>query len=568
MIRMVFHCSGRIYPQGSGEEIHTECGVFHSTIALWKTRGSQSQPDGVAPPAPRCVTVIHGPTKLVAFGVARAARPAGAAWGTTRRHMVAAAEQAWDDIQPELRAAVGTTFHDVWISVLGRFAPSEHQLYLIAPNVLYRDWVRDNYADEIDRLMRAHDPLVKVRVVLAEQVPAWAADMAARQAATEAAAPRGAAPQDDLPTGAGSADEDDPPSDATGATAPVMVTGHAGHFGLAHDKTFDNFVVGDCNQFAHAAASAVADDPGERQYNPLFIYGGTGLGKTHLMHAVGNRIVGRHPNSRVMYVTAEQFTNEMIDALRHKQMPEFRARYRQDANLLLVDDVQFLTGKDRTQEELFHTFEWLRERGRQIVFTADVLPREIKGFEPRLRTRCESGMIADMQPPDLETLAAIIESKSAERSLRVPKDLSQYLATRVRGSIRELEGVLNNLAQLCRLHGRPPSLDFARQHLARMLPDGPPEIDARSIIEAVASTYSVEIKDLMGSSRVKGLVTPRHVAMWLIRKHTQLSSPEIGRMFGKDHSTVLHACGKIDGQIDNDGGLRSVVQVIERNLLR
>ena len=487
--------------------------------------------------------------------------------------MIAPAEQAWDELQPELRAAVGATYHDVWISVLLRFSPADHQLYLVAPNALYRDWVRDNYAEDIDRLLRARDPRLQTRVLLTEQLPAWAAEALSRQQTAAAPPPP---PADDPPPRPMIEDDLDAagpvvlpaPAPAAPAAPSAAAAAPADHFGLARDKTFENFVVGDCNQFAHAAASAVADDPGERQYNPLFIYGGTGLGKTHLMHAVGNRIVGRHPASRVIYVTAEQFTNEMIDALRYKQMPEFRARYRQDANLLLMDDVQFLSGKDRTQEELFHTFEWLRERGRQIVFTADVLPREIKGFEPRLRTRCESGMVADMQPPDLETLAAIIESKSAERSLRMPKDLSQYLATRVRGSIRELEGVLNNLAQLCRMHGRPPSLEFARQHLARMLPEGPPELDARSIIDAVASAYAVDLKDLLGSSRVKGLVTPRHVSMWLIRRHTQLSSPEIGRLFGKDHSTVLHACGKVDGQLEGDSGLRSIVQMIERNLIR
>ena len=486
------------------------------------------------------------------------------------------ASRVWDDIQAELRAEVGSTFYDVWISVLMAVSVGEAKLLLVAPNQLYADWVRENYLSRIERLLRLRAPQLagqlSARVLTKEHLKATELELLDQNAATGPL--ETPIPEEEL--GLGAPSPADRPALRAGpgliATAadPSAQSGAAGdraHQGLSREKTFDSFIVGDCNQFAHAAASAVADDPGDRQYNPLFIYGSTGLGKTHLMHAVGNRIVQHQPGTRVIYVTAEEFTNEMIDALRYKQMHEFRSRFRNEANLLLMDDVQFLTGKDRTQEELFHTFEWLRERGRQIVFTADVLPREIKGFEPRLRTRCESGMVADMQPPDLETLVAIIESKSAERNLRMPKDLSQYLATRVRGSIRELEGVLNNLSQLCRLHGRSPTLEFARQHLARMLPDGPPEVDAKAIIEAVAQAYSVEVSALMGSSRVKGLVTPRHVSMWLIRRHTQLSSTEVGRLYDKDHSTVLHACGKVEKQLEQDAGLRSIVQMIERNLL-
>lgn len=489
--------------------------------------------------------------------------------------MATHASRVWDEIQAELRGEVGSTFYDVWISVLQAVSVGEAKLLLVAPNQLYADWVRENYLAKIERLLRARAPQLAgqltARVLTKEHLKAAELELLEQVEAPGSAEPGGL---DEEPA-APSAPAEPRFTPSAGPVAPQseaallsLAPGERAHQGLSREKTFDSFIVGDCNQFAHAAASAVADDPGDRQYNPLFIYGSTGLGKTHLMHAVGNRIVQRQPGTRVIYVTAEEFTNEMIDALRYKQMHEFRSRFRNEANLLLMDDVQFLTGKDRTQEELFHTFEWLRERGRQIVFTADVLPREIKGFEPRLRTRCESGMVADMQPPDLETLVAIIESKSAERGLRMPKDLSQYLATRVRGSIRELEGVLNNLSQLCRLHGRAPTLDFARQHLARMLPDGPPEVDAKAIIEAVAQAYSVEVSALMGSSRVKGLVTPRHVSMWLIRRHTQLSSTEVGRLYEKDHSTVLHACGKVEKQLEADAGLRSIVQMIERNLLR
>jgi chromosomal replication initiator protein len=298
----------------------------------------------------------------------------------------------------------------------------------------------------------------------------------------------------------------------------------------------------------------------------LFVYGGTGLGKTHLLHAIGNAVRAQEPSARILYVTAEQFTNELIDALRFRRMPAFREKYRRWPAVLLMDDVQFLSGKDRTQEELFHTFEWLKERGRQIVFTADVLPREIRGFEPRLRTRCESGMLADMQAPDLETMAAILHQKAADLGAEVPPDLAHYIVSRVHNSVREIEGVMNRLAALCRMHRRPPTLDFAREHLSGFLADAPRQLDAREIIDTVASFYGVKLGDLMGKRRLKQLVTPRHVSMFLVREHTELSFPEIGRVFDRDHATVQHACKKLRAGVKSDADLRSQVEAILRTL--
>ena len=267
---------------------------------------------------------------------------------------------------------------------------------------------------------------------------------------------------------------------------------------------------------------AAADSPGESQYNPLFIYGDTGLGKTHLVHAIGNRIRERNPEARVLYVTAEQFTNELIDSLRYRRM-EFRDQYRKQPTVLLMDDVQFLSGKDRTQEELFHTFEWLNERGRQIVFTSDVLPRDIKGFEPRLRTRCESGMLADTQAPDMETLTAILRQKAEIQGLMIPNEVSQWITARVRGNVRELEGAVNRLSAVTRLRPGPLTMDLARQHLSSMLDDQAVSINADDIMATVANFYNVKVSDLKGSRRLKQLVRPRHVAMFLIRKYTQHS---------------------------------------------
>jgi chromosomal replication initiator protein len=349
--------------------------------------------------------------------------------------------------------------------------------------------------------------------------------------------------------------------DTTSAIVPIP--------GVAPDKTFENFVVGTSNEFAHAAALATADAPGESQYNPLFIYGDTGLGKTHLLHAIGNRIRSQDPDARVLYVTAEQFTNELIDALRYRRMPEFRDRYRKQPTLLLMDDVQFLSGKDRTQEELFHTFEWLNERSRQIVFTADVLPRDIRMFEPRLRTRCESGMLADTQAPDMETLLAIFRQKAEELQLDVPDGVAQWIAARVHGNIRELEGVLNRLSAIMRLRPGPLTIEFARQHLSSVLNELPSTLSAEDIIQTVANFYNVRISDLKGQRRLKQLVRPRHVAMYLVRKNTEHSFPEIGRIFGgRDHATVQHAVKKIRGLIARDVDMKSAVFTLQRSLGR
>jgi len=437
----------------------------------------------------------------------------------------------WNEIQSSLRDSLGTQNYEIWIRPIQLASATEAEVHLQVPNRYYRDWVQANYAAKLrEALGAAAGHPVDVQFQVAGR-----------------AAP--AAPSPELPQ----AVSNDP-------TGPRIVPG------LAPDKTFDNFVVGACNQFAHAAALAVAEAPGESQYNPLFIYGSTGLGKTHLMQAVGNRIRTRFPERNLLYVTAEQFTNELIDALRYRRMPDFRDKYRKYPGVLLMDDVQFLTGKDRTQEELFHTFEWLKERGRQIVFSADVLPREIKMFEPRLRTRCESGMLADTQPPDLETLVAIMRQKAEDLQIVLPEELAQYIAARVRGSVRELEGVLHRLKALSRLFKQTPSIDFARQHLGSVLVDETRAPSAEEIIQTVADFYNIKVSDLKGSRRLKRIVRPRHVAMWLVRDQTELSFPEMGRVFGRDHATVQHACKKIRTELQRDADLRSAVETIERNL--
>jgi chromosomal replication initiator protein len=440
-------------------------------------------------------------------------------------------DQIWSQIQSALREKLGAQNFEIWIRPIQMASMSNDSVSLEVPNRYYRDWVAANYGPALsEELEQAIGHPVRLQFHVARVTESQ------KEAAPE-------------------------PTKKIQKAEPIP--------GVSPDKTFENFVVGKSNEFAHAAALAAADSPGEKLYNPLFIYGDTGLGKTHLVHAIGNRIRNQNPEARILYVTAEQFTNDLIDALRYRRMPEFRDQYRKQASVLLIDDVQFLSGKDRTQEELFHTFEWLNERGTQIVFTADVLPREIKGFEPRLRTRCESGMLADTQAPDMETLTAILRQKSEHQGMVIPDDVAQWITARVHGNVRELEGAINRLNAVMRLRPGPLSLDVARQHLSSMLDDMHHTVNADDIMATVANFYNVKVSDIKGSRRLKQLVRPRHVAMFLVRKFTNHSFPEIGRIFGnRDHATVQHAVKKIKSQSKQDVDIRSAVQTLERNIHR
>ncbi|MFT5679525.1 MAG: chromosomal replication initiator protein [Myxococcota bacterium] len=453
-------------------------------------------------------------------------------------------EQIWNQVKGSLKETLGPQNYAIWIRSIQFVSHTADQISLQVPNRYYRDWVQSNYGTTLQNALREELGFpITIRFQIGNEPPE----------------PQEEAPTPQSPQQILLAEPDEP---VITKRAPVAS-------GVSDDKIFSNFVVGACNQFAHAASLAVAESPGDRQYNPLFIYGSTGLGKTHLLHAIGNHIKSVEPNSHILYVTAERFTNDLIDALRYRRMSEFRERYRKRPTMLLMDDVQFLTGKDRTQEELFHTFEWLKERGRQIVFTSDVLPREIKMFEPRLRTRCESGMLADTQPPDMETMLAILQQKAEGMEMELSSELAQYIASRVRGNIRELEGVLNRLKALCRLHKSQPTIDFARMYLGNVLADEPHLLSADEIIQTVANFFNVKVVDIKGKRRLKQFVRPRHVAMWMIRKHTDLSFPDIGRVFNdRDHATVQHACKRIRGLLERDADTQNTIRLLERNLGR
>jgi chromosomal replication initiator protein len=314
---------------------------------------------------------------------------------------------------------------------------------------------------------------------------------------------------------------------------------------LSPKYTFDTFVIGSSNRFAHAAAVAVAEQPA-KAYNPLFIYGGSGLGKTHLLHAIGHYTRSLYNGAKVRYVSSEEFTNEFINSIRDDKAAVFQRKYR-DIDVLLVDDIQFLSGKVQTQEEFFHTFNTLHNANKQIVVTSDLPPKQLQDFEDRMRSRFEWGLITDVQPPDLETRIAILRKKTAQEKLNVPAEVLEFIASRVSSNIRELEGALVRITAFANLNRQPVGLEVAEVVLKDVIPESiGPEITANLIMVQTAQYFGVTMDDLTGGSRSRVLVTARQIAMYLCRELTDLSLPKIGQAFGgRDHTTVMHADRKI-----------------------
>ncbi|MBX3349206.1 MAG: chromosomal replication initiator protein DnaA, partial [Nitrospira sp.] len=330
--------------------------------------------------------------------------------------------------------------------------------------------------------------------------------------------------------------------------------------------TFRNFVVGAGNQFAHAACMAVAEQPGQT-YNPLFIYGGVGLGKTHLLNAIGNHVAEQR-DLRIAYLTTEQFTNEVINSIRYDKMMDLRKRYRH-IDMLMIDDIQFLVGKERTQEEFFHTFNALYEGHKQIVLSSDRFPKDMPDIEERLRSRFEWGLIADLQPPDVETRIAILRKKSEDEGVKLPEDVIQFLSTTMKSNIRELEGSLVRLGAYASLTGQVISLDLAKTVLRDLIGDKKKVVAMDDIQEAVCAQFHVKIAELKSRRRSKTLVHPRQIAMYLCRELTDASYPEIGRQFGgKDHTTIIHACRQVTKAKETDTGLQTTIESLKEQILR
>jgi chromosomal replication initiator protein len=395
----------------------------------------------------------------------------------------------WSGVKNILRSRISADDFEVWFAPLGARSAAD-RLTLVAPSRVYADYIRDHYLPVLqDCAAQAAGHAVTVTLDIAGDSP---------QAA--------------------------PPSHRGAPLNPRY--------------TFAAFVPGPSNQFARAAAQSVAENPG-RAYNPLFLYGGSGLGKTHLLHAIGNEILVRNPRSRVRYVPTENFVNELINSIRLQRMAAFREAYR-SIHMLLLDDVHILAGKERTQEEFFHTFNALHEAGHQIVLTSDTSPAAIQGLEERLRTRFVWGLVADIQPPDLETKCAIIREKSHTEGVDLPDDVVLFIARRVRENVRELEGYLNRVIVYCTLTGQPANLETVRNALTPLLPEERHATPA-DIIRFVAHHYGVKVADLKGRDNRRSVAFPRQVAIYLIREILGLSYPEIGKLFAKHHSTVMYS---------------------------
>ncbi len=353
-----------------------------------------------------------------------------------------------------------------------------------------------------------------------------------------------------------------PPEKAQRKTTSTLT--HTYRQGLNVRYTFENFIVGSGNELAYAACQAIAQNPGTK-YNPLFIYGGVGIGKTHLIQAVGNTILAKNPNAHVVYVSTEQFVQEFLDAIRYKKNTDFAGYYR-GADVLIVDDMQFIAGKEKTQEEFFHTFNALHQANKQIIISSDKPPKDIPTLEERLRSRFAWGMSIDMQTPDFETRCAIVQTKAANHNIALPNPVVEFLANYVQTNIRELEGALNQLLAFCEMRGLQPDLQIASSLLGAAKAR-PKHISAKQIIERTAKHFQVPLEDILGPKRDKDIVVPRQIAMYMLRSELHLSFPKIARELGrKDHTTAIHSVEKIEKESSFDSEIRAAIAAIKDRL--
>jgi chromosomal replication initiator protein len=451
-------------------------------------------------------------------------------------------DQIWSQVQEELRFQLAKRTYDMWLKNTSVVSADGGTFRIGVPSKLAKDWLEDRFSGLIQETLQAvTGSEVDIDFVIA---------------------PSGHRPAHTLFDGDDDHRPDNGHDNGVEAVAEVDVVAPSE---LNARFRFSSFVVGHNSQFAHAAAKAVAEAPGD-SYNPLFLYGGVGLGKTHLMHAIGHEVHDRFPRKRVVYLTSEQFTNEVISSIATARMGEFRHKYR-TVDVLLIDDVQFLAGKDRTKEEFFHTFNALHEINKQIVISSDRPPKEIPTLEDRLRSRFEWGLIADIQPPDFETRLAILHSKLSVSSL-VPEEVLSFIAHKVQRNIRELEGALTRVQAFAAVHQRQVDEDEAARLLSDIIPAGTRKpINVERIQALVADYYNVTLEDMKGKRRDKHIVFPRQVAMFLVREETPSSLPAIGKAFGgRDHTTALHSIEKIANELKEDERLRYEVQSIREKL--
>jgi chromosomal replication initiator protein len=456
----------------------------------------------------------------------------------------------WQRASDRMRGELGQVGFETWIGPLNFVGHQGSTVTVEAPNRFFRDWINERYLGLMrTALSEEAGGEIEVRLTLGEN-------------AAVAPAPQQQRSSNGHTNGNGNG------ASKASATSRATASAPRGdrHPTLNPRYSFAEFVVGSANQFAHAAAQAVANQPGEK-YNPLFIYGGVGLGKTHLVTAIGHHIwaSGDRPR-KVLFMPAEIFMNELINSLRRDKMGEFREKFRR-VDTLILDDVQFLAGRERTQEEFFHTFNALHAERHQIILTSDKVPREIPGLEERLRNRFEMGLIADIAPPDLETRVAIVQKKAVLDNLRLAPEVAMFIAQSVSSNVRELEGCLTRLAARASLKKDAAiTVDFARESLQDLIrsPDAKPDVE--SIQKTVADFFHIRLTDLKSKKRTQHIAFCRQVAMYLCRKLTDCSFPTIGDHFGRDHSTVIHAHNLILRRVTSDAAFRISIEKIEREL--
>jgi chromosomal replication initiator protein len=442
----------------------------------------------------------------------------------------------WESALSTLEGRIKPHNFEMWLRPIQCTGVDGQRITLTAPSKWIKEWFQDNYQSIVLDAIRAqtnadYEIIFEVR----EPEPSAEAGLTANPPAPKPVTP---------------------PADKAESPATDLLAKY----------TFDAFVVGPSNQLAHAASRAVAEIPAGK-YNPLFIYGGVGLGKTHLVHAIGHRLREKHPQWRIHYIKTEAFINEFITCIRNGKIDEFRTKYREKCDVLLMDDIQFLAGKDRTQEEFFHTFNALFEGHKQMVFTADKYPHEIPDLEDRLRSRFQNGLIADIQPPELETRIAILKKKAELDDIPLPDDVAVYLATNIKSNVRELEGLLLRVAAFAGLQEQPITIEFAKETLKNFLTQASHSLTVEAVQKEVANYFNVKLTDLKSPKRHQAIARPRQIAMYLARKLCKASYPELGQRFGgKDHTTVLSACRKIEQLVQTDPKTRHTVEELERHL--
>jgi chromosomal replication initiator protein len=439
----------------------------------------------------------------------------------------------WDQVLSRIESKVGSHSFHTWFKPTAMLADDGRRVSVRVPNLLFTEWLPKHYSVVLAEALRDVGRANAELVFIPEE-------------AKTVAAPPSALPQ--------------PVRDEPIATQVVVTP-----VGLNPRYTFDTFIVGPSNQFAHAACRAVAEAP-SRSYNPLFIYGGVGLGKTHLMHAIGQYVLQHHRDYKLTYISSERFMNEMINAVRYDRILDFRERYR-SVDVLLVDDIQFVSGKEGTQNEFFHTFNALHDAQKQIVISSDRPPHDIPALEERLRSRFEWGLIADIQPPDIETRIAILKKKAETEVVPLPDNVAMYIASRIKSNIRELEGSLIRLIAYASLTGRGLTLDLAQDVLRNVLDHDDRAITIEQIQKFVAEYYQLKLVDLKSRNNSKSIAMPRQVAMYLCKQLTHASLPEIGRSFGgKHHSTVIHSIKKVEELRKKDPEFHTLMTTLQESV--